>query len=48
MKLKGYSLYSVDFFQFNKGDYMLLNDPVNNIEGNILDVFILQMPKGTV
>ena len=34
MKLKGFSLYSTDFFQFNKGDYMLLNDPVNNIEGD--------------
>ena len=31
MKLKGYSLLSADFFQFSKGDYLLLNDPVNSI-----------------
>jgi len=31
MKLKGYSLLSADFLQFSKGDYMLLNDPVNDL-----------------
>ena len=46
MKLKGYSLLSADFFQFSKGDYLLLNDPVNSIEGDLLDVFILSLPKG--
>jgi hypothetical protein len=33
MKLKGYTLFSADFFKYTKGDYMLLNDPVNEIEG---------------
>ena len=46
MKLKGYSLLSADFFQYSKGDYLLLNDPVNSIEGDLLDVFILSLPKG--
>jgi len=43
--LKGYELYSADFMKFDKGDYILLNDPLNTIEGNILDVFIVQLPQ---
>jgi hypothetical protein len=43
MNLKGFSLLSAEFWQFSKGDYMLLNDPVNNLGPNILDVFILNM-----
>jgi prolyl 3-hydroxylase /prolyl 3,4-dihydroxylase len=46
MDLKGYSLMSVDYFKFAKNDYMLLNDPVNSLEGDILDVFVMKLPKG--
>ena len=31
MDLKDYCLESTDFFKFKKGDYMLLNDPVNEL-----------------
>lgn len=46
LDLKGYSLYSAEFFLFKKGDYLLLNDPVNMLGEGILDVFILQLPNG--
>ena len=45
LDLKGASLLSADFYLFNKGDYMLLNDPVNTLGENIIDVFITQLPK---
>ena len=44
--MKGYTLFSADFLQFKVGDYLLLNDPVNNLGENVLDVFILQLPNG--
>ena len=44
MKLKGYSLLSVEYLRFQKGDYILLNDPVNTLGEGILDVFIMQIP----
>lgn len=46
MDLKGYTLFSTEFLKFEKGHYMLLNDPVNSLGDDILDVFILQEPKG--
>ncbi len=45
LELKGATLFSADFYQFNKGDYMLLNDPVNSLGDNIIDIFITQLPK---
>ena len=45
LDLKGYTLFSADFYHFTKNDYMLLNDPVNMLDG-ILDVFIIQLPNG--
>lgn len=44
--MKGYTLFSADFLHFKVGDYLLLNDPVNNLGENVLDVFILQLPNG--
>ena len=46
MDLQGYTLLSADFLRFEKGGYLLLNDPVNSLGEDILDVFILQEPNG--
>lgn len=46
MDLKGYTLISTEFLKFQKGHYLLLNDPVNSLGDDILDVFILQEPNG--
>ena len=43
--LKGYELFTADFFKFDNGDYILLNDPINSLGENILDVFIVQLPE---
>ena len=49
-KLKGRRFLSADFYHFRKGDYILLNDPVNSLS-NVLDVFAVQLcgkkPKST-
>jgi hypothetical protein len=44
-ELEGYELFSADFFRFSEGDYVLLNDPINNLSEDVLDVFIVQLPK---
>ena len=46
MDIKGYTLLSADFFKFQKGHYLLLNDPVNSLGDDILDIFLLQEPNG--
>lgn len=40
--LKGFVLLSADFYNFRKHDYVLLNDTINAIGGDILDVWIVQ------
>lgn len=47
--LKGYELFSADFYKFEVGDYVLLNDSINTLGdgSDILDVFIVQLSKKT-
>lgn len=33
---------SAEFYQFRRGDYILLNDPVNSLR-DLLDVFVVQL-----
>lgn len=40
--LAGFALLSADFYNFRKRDYVLLNDAINAIEGDVLDVWIVQ------
>lgn len=47
--LPGYTLYSSSFYSFEKGDYILLNDPVNTINAkkdSIIDIFVTHLPDG--
>lgn len=40
IKIKGYTLMHYSFYKVRKFDYLLLNDPINNLESeNILDLF---------
>lgn len=45
-EIPGYQIYSADFYRVGKGHYILLNDPVNTIQGEVLDIFVTCLPDG--